>query len=77
MHLAEISGIETVPHSLIRLSSGKLSYITKRIDRKDEIKIHMEDMCQLTEKLTEQKYRGSFEQIAKVIAKYSVNPGPI
>jgi len=75
MHLAEISGIETVPHSLIRLSSGKLSYITKRIDRKDETKIHMEDMCQLTEKLTEQKYRGSYEQIAKAIAKYSANPG--
>lgn len=75
MHLAEISRIETVPHSLIRLSSGKLSYITRRIDRKDEIKIHMEDMCQLTEKLTEQKYRGSYEQIAKAIAKYSVNPG--
>ena len=35
----------------------------------------MEDMCQLTEKLTEQKYRGSYEQIAKAIAKYSVNPG--
>jgi serine/threonine-protein kinase HipA len=75
MHLAEISGIEAVPHSLIRLSSGKLSYITKRIDRKNELKIHMEDMCQLTEKLTEQKYKGSYEQIAKAIAKYSANPG--
>jgi serine/threonine-protein kinase HipA len=75
MHLAEISGIEAVPHSLIRLSSGKLSYITKRIDRRNEIKIHMEDMCQLTEKLTEQKYKGSYEQIAKAIAKYSANPG--
>ena len=75
MHLAEISGIEAVPHSLIRLSSGKLSYITRRIDRKNELKIHMEDMCQLTEKLTEQKYKGSYEQIAKAIAKYSANPG--
>jgi serine/threonine-protein kinase HipA len=44
MHLAEISGIEAVPHSLIRLSSGKLSYITRRVDRRNEIKIHMEDM---------------------------------
>ena len=75
MHLAEISGIEVVPHSLIRLSSGKLSYITRRIDRRNEIKIHMEDMCQLTEKLTEQKYIGSYEQIAKAIAEYSANPG--
>jgi serine/threonine-protein kinase HipA len=75
MHLAEISGIGVVPHSLIRLSSGKLSYITKRIDRRNEQKIHMEDMCQLTERLTEQKYHGSYEQIGKAIFKYSVNPG--
>lgn len=75
MHLAEISGIEVVPHSLIRLSSGKLSYITKRIDRKNGLKIHMEDMCQLTERLTEHKYHGSYEQIGKAIARYSVNPG--
>ncbi len=75
MHLAEISGIDVVPHSLIRLSSGKLAYITKRIDRKNETKIHMEDMCQLTEKLTEQKYNGSHEQIGKAIVKYSANPG--
>jgi serine/threonine-protein kinase HipA len=75
MHLAEIAGIEVVPHSLIRLCSGKLSYITKRIDRKDGLKMHMEDMCQLTERLTEQKYNGSHEQIGKAIVKYSANPG--
>lgn len=75
MHLAELSGIETVPHSLIRLSSGNLSYITKRIDRNNGQKIHMEDMCQLTERLTEQKYNGSYEQIGKAIARYSSNPG--
>jgi serine/threonine-protein kinase HipA len=74
MHMAEISGIKVVPHSLIRLSSGNLSYITKRIDRSNELKIHMEDMCQLTERLTEQKYNGSHEQIAKAILKYSANP---
>ena len=74
MHLAEISGIDVVPHSLIRLSSGNLSYITKRIDRSNDRKIHMEDMCQLTERLTEQKYQGSHEQIAKAILKYSANP---
>ena len=31
----------------------------------------MEDMCQLTERLTEYKYKGSYEQIAKTIQKYS------
>lgn len=75
MHLAELSGIATVPHSLIRLQNGSLAYITKRIDRAKKTKLHMEDMCQLTERLTEDKYKGSYEQIAKAILKYSENPG--
>jgi serine/threonine-protein kinase HipA len=75
MHLAELSKIPTVPHSLIRMQSGTLAYITKRIDRTKKGKLHMEDMCQLTERLTEQKYDGSYEQIAKAILKYSSNPG--
>ena len=75
MHLATIARIKVVPHSLIRLESGNLAYISKRIDRVKRDKIHMEDLCQLTERLTEDKYRGSYEQAAKTILKYSVNPG--
>lgn len=75
MHLAESSKITTVPHSLIRLKSGELAYITKRVDRLKDIKLHMEDMCQLTERQTEHKYKGSHEQIAKAINTYSSNPG--
>ncbi len=73
MHLAQIAKIETVPFSLIRLNDNSLAYITKRIDRLNDTKIAMEDFCQLTEKLTEQKYRGSHEQIAKTIERYSTN----
>jgi serine/threonine-protein kinase HipA len=55
MHLAELARIKTVPHSLIRLADNSLAYITRRIDRDDKgHKMPMEDMCQLTEKLTEQ-----------------------
>jgi Uncharacterized protein related to capsule biosynthesis enzymes len=75
MHLAQIAKIEVVPHSLIRLKSGELAYVTKRIDRVKEQKLHMEDMCQLTERLTEHKYNASHEQIGKAILKYSANPG--
>ena len=75
MHLAELSKIKTVEHSLIRLKSGELSYITKRIDRPKNNKLHMEDMCQLTERLTEHKYKGSHEQVAKTIKSFSANPG--
>lgn len=75
MHLAAKAGIKTVAHSLIRLKSGELSYITRRIDRIKGHKLHMEDMCQLTERLTEHKYNGSYEQIGRAILKFSDNPG--
>jgi len=75
MRLASIAKIKTVPHTLIRLQSGNLAYITKRIDRAKKAKLRMEDMCQLTGRLTEEKYRGSYEQVAKAIQKYSVMPG--
>jgi len=75
MMMAEIAGIETVPYGLIHLASGELAYITKRIDRDDQgNKFAMEDMCQLTGRLTEDKYKGSHEQIAKIIKQYSANP---
>ena len=75
MHLAEIAKIKTVPHSLIRFADGELCYITKRIDRdKKGNKLPMEDMCQLSERLTEYKYKGSYEQIGKQILKYSNAP---
>jgi len=34
----------------------------------------MEDLCQLTERLTEDKYQGSYEQIARTIRKYAATP---
>lgn len=75
MHLAEIAKMKVVPHTLIRLKDGTLGYLTKRVDRAaNGEKIPMEDMCQLTERQTEYKYKSSYEQIAKVIAKYSYTP---
>lgn len=75
MHMAEAAKIAVVPHGLIRFDDGELCYITRRIDRKpDGSKTAMEDMCQLSERLTEYKYKGSYEQIAKLIKKYSAVP---
>jgi serine/threonine-protein kinase HipA len=79
MHLAELAGIRTVPHGLLRMEDGALAYVTRRVDRdgkpgsKRVSKLHMEDMCQLTERMTEQKYRGSHEQIVKAITRYAAN----
>ena len=75
MHMAEAAGIKTVPHSLIRFADGELCYLTRRVDRtKNGAKIAMEDMCQLSERLTEDKYKGSYERIAKLIRRYSSAP---
>lgn len=75
MHLAEAAKINVVPHSLIRLADGQLGYITRRIDRtRNGEKIDMEDMCQLTLHPTEYKYKGSHEQIAKIIKQYCDMP---
>jgi serine/threonine-protein kinase HipA len=75
MHLAAAAKIKTAPHGLIRLQSGTLAYITKRMDRTQKGKLAMEDMCQLTERLTEDKYHGSYEQIGKALLNHSATPG--
>jgi serine/threonine-protein kinase HipA len=74
MHMAEVCGLQVVPHSLIRLQDETLCYITKRVDRTRKGKLLMEDMCQLSERLTEDKYKGSHEQVAKLLLKYSSSP---
>ena len=59
MKLAEIAGIVTAEHSLIRTSSGKLAYLTKRFDRLKSTKVPMEDLCQLSELPSSAKYDSS------------------
>lgn len=78
MTMADMAGISTVPHALIK-GNTNLAYITKRIDRnltgnKVEM-LAMEDFCQLDLRLTEDKYRGSYERCAKIIKQYSSRVG--
>lgn len=78
MSIADHIGISTVPHALIQ-GNNSLAYITKRVDRvfeKDSMKmLAMEDFCQLDLRLTQDKYRGSYERCAKIIDKYSSRKG--
>lgn len=74
MHLAEAAKIEVVPHTLMRMADDSLCYLTRRIDRVGEEKIAMEDMCQLTERMTENKYMSSYERVGKTIASFSTTP---
>ena len=75
MKMAEVARIRTARHTLIRLADGELGYLTLRMDRgrKGE-KISMLDMCQLTNRLTEHKYYGTYQQLAETIKKYSSAP---
>jgi len=75
MHLAKLFKIETAKHALIRTSTGELAYITKRFDRKKGKKIHVEDLCQLSQLLTEQKYNSSYERVGKIIKQFASNTG--
>lgn len=80
MHLAELAGVRTVPHALLRLRDGSFAYITRRVDRQGRPgsaryrKLHMEDMAQVTERITEHKYRGSHEQVAKSLREHTGEP---
>lgn len=75
MHLADIAKIKVALHSLVPMKNGALAYITKRFDRKGKQKIAVEDLCQLSLKLTEQKYRSSSENIGKIIYQHASTPG--
>ena len=75
MKMAEVAHIRTARHTLIRLADGELGYLTLRMDRgKKNEKISMLDMCQLTNRLTEHKYYGTYQQLAETIKKYSSAP---
>ena len=78
MSMAELAGIQVVPHGLIKMEDQYV-YITKRIDRdveKKSVRLYaMEDFCQLSERLTQDKYRGSYEGCGRIIKNFSSRPG--
>lgn len=80
MRMAKIAGIHTVEHGLIK-NHGTFAYITKRIDRRitengKVVKMYaMEDFCQLAERLTADKYKGSYEKCARIVRSYSSRIG--
>lgn len=70
MHLAELFKIPICEHTLLKASNGSMVYIARRFDRVNGKKIHIEDLCQLSEFLTENKYKSSYEKAGKLIAYY-------
>lgn len=74
MDIAEMMGVKVVPHGIMDTAIGP-AYICKRIDREGTQKYAMEDFCQLSGRLTEDKYKGSYEKCASVIRAYSMRVG--
>ncbi len=74
MDIADKMGVRTVPHGLIEIED-ELAYITKRVDRADGKFYAMEDFCQLSGRLTQDKYRSSYERCAGIIRRHSSIPG--
>lgn len=70
MHLAAIFKIPVCEHTIMQASDGNMVYLAKRFDRKNGKKIHVEDMCQLSGFLTENKYKSSYEKVGKLVARY-------
>ena len=57
-----------------------LAYITRRVDRVFAVGsparlLAMEDFCQLDLRLTQDKYRGSYERCARIIMRHSSRQG--
>ena len=74
MDIAEMMGVKTAPHGLIE-ANGQNAYITKRVDRAGDELFAMEDFCQLSERLTQDKYKGSYERCAAIIKEFSSRKG--
>lgn len=70
MRLAELFKILVVPSSLMRLKSGELCYVSRRIDRTLTGEMnHMIDFMQILG--LEDKYYGTMEQVGKKVGELS------
>jgi len=74
MTFAGRCGLSTAAFGLVRLASGECAYLTRRLDREKGVKA-MEDFCQLTERPTEKKYFGSYEQVGRLIRRHAAFGG--
>jgi serine/threonine-protein kinase HipA len=73
MDMAAEFKIDVPPHCLLPLKDESFAYVVKRFDRMREIKIHQEDFSQILE--SQDKYRGSVEQIGCRLKEISTAPG--
>lgn len=74
MNMAEECHIRMAEHTLLKTKKHQYLYAIKRMDKTGDRKIPMEDFCQFSQRLTEDKYRGSYESLGEIIDRYSDKP---
>lgn len=68
--LVELNKLDNLPQ--INLPNEKLAFAIKRFDRKDDVRIHMEDFAQVLVKYPHEKYNSAnYEQIGRIIYEFS------
>ena len=72
---SQVFGISTAACGLVEFSSGEYAYITRRFDRRNNVKLQQEDFCQLSNRTPEThgknfKYDGSYEETGQILKKY-------
>lgn len=76
MRLAALFGLEIPPCGLVQLDDTSLAFIVRRFDRPDDgKKLRQDDFCQLAVEPPKAKYDGSAELCARLIRRYSDQPG--
>lgn len=76
MNLARLVGITVPPCALVRLKDGSFAYLIARFDRfPDGRKLRQEDFCQLAERSPKDKYDGSAELCARLVRRFTSEPG--
>ncbi|OUR98976.1 hypothetical protein A9Q84_05460 [Halobacteriovorax marinus] len=77
LKLARSYGLPTTESTLIYLDNDEFALLIKRFDRtKSGEKIHMEDFCQIFDQVTDRKYTGSYQKVAKTLREYCFNNAP-
>lgn len=74
MNIAETLDMEVPAHGLFLMADKTFCYVVRRFDRgPGGEKIHKEDMAQILQKTTDQKYQASLEAVGKAVLKFSKN----
>ena len=73
MAIAKKIGFETPPFSMLYVD-GRFIFTIKRFDKLDGQSLMLEDMCQIIQSPSSDKYESSCEKVATCIAKFSSAP---